>query len=416
MDQTSNSNVVNETMACDSRSRPIPALRMARASSEIIAPSRSIRASRMTRSNSEIITPSHGRSRSILALSGARSNRHVTKIQLENLNIVEETDDITYLDGWREVDGDPQLLGLVHGPFYSWIAEDKTSFDEDVMASVRRVLDAVIKHGPFDGIYGFSQGALIASLVAGITTDATLMTAVKSSSSIFGPGYDSLDLGQEPLFKFALLACGAGYSAMKQSCKSVRGAATEAVDEVGQELIGVNSIHIIGIQDKVKVESEGLASLYINPKILYHPGGHGISREIKNHDEMIRQIGMFVHSQGSTVQTAHHAYKFIDTCDVSSIEIHPELQICNVHLKDHLLPGGSKHKATILDCLGAQDPSKPFLKNARDADGSNFTSYGELKEFIRCGNGDLRRIGVRSGDVVAYVAPPVSLFCSNILL
>lgn len=79
-----------------------------------------------------------------------------------------------------------------------------------------------------------------------------------------------------------------------------------------------------------------------------------------------------------------------------------------VQLKDHLLPGGSKHKATILDCLDAQG-SKPFVNIARDMDGSNVTTYAELKDFIQGGDGDLRRIGVSYGDVVAYGAPPVRL-------
>eukprot|EP00956_Cyclotella_meneghiniana_P042473 scaffold248482_cov120-Cyclotella_meneghiniana.AAC.1 len=39
-------------------------------------------------------------------------------------------------------------------------------------------------------------------------------------------------------------------------------------------------------------------------------------------------------------------------------------------------------------------------------DGSNVTTYAELKDFIQGGDGDLRRIGVSYGDVVAYGAPP----------
>ena len=87
-----------------------------------------------------------------------------------------------------------------------------------------------------------------------------------------------------------------------------------------------------------------------------------------------------------------------------------------VQLKDQMLPGGMKHKATILDSLKAQDENRPFLNNARDTDGSNVTTYGELSEFIEGGEGDLRRLGVKFGEVVAYGAPPVSLLLRLLLL
>ena len=62
-------------------------------------------------------------------------------------------------------------------------------------------------------------------------------------------------------------------------------------------------------------------------------------------------------------------------------------------------------EATIPKMLEAQDASKPFMYNARESDSSNFLAYGDLLSFIRGGAGDLRRLGVKEGEVVAYGGP-----------
>ena len=52
--------------------------------------------------------------------------------------------------------------GMVHGPFYSWIdPSDPRATDESIVNGVRLVLQTVQHHGPFTGVYGFSNGAYI---------------------------------------------------------------------------------------------------------------------------------------------------------------------------------------------------------------------------------------------------------------
>ena len=396
----------------------------------------------------------------ILALCGAKSNSEVTKLQLENLGITDENYEIFYLNGWiEEPEGDPELEGLVHGPFYSWVGTDLSLKDPQVVTAVKYVMDTIDLYGPFDGVYGFSQGALIASLVAGISGDDILMSEIQSASApsikgrsstfrssttrsrntmrrtrqttrhktrtaksgtrasmfgrsratrgsmfgLFGQGLEPTQEKAQPRFKFGIFACSACHSYLSGSSITSRGGQME------DDLIPVKSIHIVGIEDPIKTESEGVASMFANPTVLYHPGGHSISRDIKSHVEIIDSVGEFVRRQGEPVEVPYST-NFVEMSEVSSIAVQPTVQIGMVQLKDHLLPGGSKHKATILECLGAQDENKPFLNHARDTDGANATTYGELKEFIEGGNGDLRRLGVQFGDVVAYGAPPVSCF------
>lgn len=99
----------------------------------------------------------------ILALCGAKSNNAVTCAQLENLHVTPgDSHDVHFLHGpILEEEGDPTLEGLFHGPFYSWIdTSSREAIDESVVNSVRLVMKANVEFGPFDGIYGFSNGEL----------------------------------------------------------------------------------------------------------------------------------------------------------------------------------------------------------------------------------------------------------------
>ena len=95
----------------------------------------------------------------ILALCGAKSNNAVTQLQLDNLHITHKDYDIHFLHGnIEEEEGDGNLAGLVHGPFYSWIdATDEKTMNESIVNAVRLVVKVSQIHGPFDGkcIYRF---------------------------------------------------------------------------------------------------------------------------------------------------------------------------------------------------------------------------------------------------------------------
>jgi len=120
----------------------------------------------------------------ILALAGAKSNGTVTRLQLENLHITEENYDIDYLQGQIETEeGDPELAGLVHGPFFSWLNLEKEKLGRSLIEAVQRVLTAVHVHGPYDGVYGFSTGGIVASLAADIVRDTALQEAIAKLES-----------------------------------------------------------------------------------------------------------------------------------------------------------------------------------------------------------------------------------------
>jgi len=131
--------------------------------------------------NPEVTPP--GRPR-ILALHDAKINDTVTKLQLENLRILDEDYDIVYMQGPIEVEeGDADLEGLVHGPFYSWIDPNDNNSGSSLITAVGNVLSAVNHLGPFDGIYGFSSGGLVAALAASIMDNERLQDAIYTSAS-----------------------------------------------------------------------------------------------------------------------------------------------------------------------------------------------------------------------------------------
>ena len=133
---------------------------------------------------------------------------------------------------------------------------------------------------------------------------------------------------------------------------------------------------------------------------MYHQQGHDVSRGSYKDRTLIRAIYDISHSlydADALPILGNHK----EVSPITSLALHPHFQLAHVKLKDEILPYG----ATIINCLKAQPRTKPFLFDARNDKGVS-TTYGEVLDFIDGGGGDLRRIGVNSGDVVAYGAPP----------
>jgi len=404
----------------------------------------------------------------ILALCGAKSNDDVTRMQLENLHITDEHYEIHYLHGnIEEEEGDAALDGLFHGPFYSWIdTSDEKALNESIVNSVRLVMRVVNAHGPFDGVYGFSNGGLIATLTANIVSDDKLRQAVEASNfstsnhtkrvlisdkdivnqrggrtslrrgsvvgasatrasilggvkartsvignrgSLFGGRFSmtSVAIVGRP-FSFVICAC-AGMSAM-HGLESITVSAlgdkknTQAEEDGVTHLVHVKSIHLIGIEDPLKIRSEAIADLFTGAKVMYLAGGHSVSRAERSDTDLAAAIKEFCQSNESESPDYVATASFKEVNPITSIAVDDHIQVSRVQLNNNLLPSG-KHGATIIECLKAQPKEKPFLFNARNTQ-SVSTTYGQCLEFIKGGEGDLRRLGVRQGEVVAYGAPP----------
>ena len=196
----------------------------------------------------------------LLCLHGAASNSGVTRLQLEVLGLTDPADAI-------EVDcleapfpapaGSPApALG---GAGRSWLghAESAAEASAELETSLRHVVAHAAAHGPYDGAFGFSQGAAVLTLLSDAAVCATL-------------GWRH----SEPPWRFAVLACGVDLS---YYC-------TALADRASPSRLTLPSLHIIGSADGLRGYSEGLLARFDNPRALRHPWGHSLPIELAGHD------------------------------------------------------------------------------------------------------------------------------------
>jgi len=121
----------------------------------------------------------------VLALHGKQSNSAVTKIQLENLHITSEKYNIFYLDGVIEEErGDPEVEEFVNGPFFSWFyGSTDARYVSSILHAVAHVYKEIAEEGPFDIIFGFSQGAAVATVVGAVYSNIAIAKMVLDSQS-----------------------------------------------------------------------------------------------------------------------------------------------------------------------------------------------------------------------------------------
>ncbi|KAF7725537.1 hypothetical protein EC973_009567 [Apophysomyces ossiformis] len=117
--------------------------------------------------------------------------------------------------------------------------------------SVSYLKDILLKEGPFDGVFGFSQGACLAAILTELLENRTLVPELLSSE------FD------HPAFKFAIVV--AGFIPTSQT-------ATKAVF---QDKIQTPSMHMFGEKDTLVLPErmEALTTVFKDPLILVHPGG-----------------------------------------------------------------------------------------------------------------------------------------------
>jgi acyl-CoA synthetase (AMP-forming)/AMP-acid ligase II/peptidoglycan/LPS O-acetylase OafA/YrhL len=341
----------------------------------------------------------------ILALHGSGSSSEVTRIQLDNIGLLQSEYDVIYANGpistQQPGPGLTEIEGLVTGPWYSWLPHnlDESQLEgykvlSAICEAVQTVLSIIDKAGPFDGIFGFSQGGVIASLVSGLHQDPVLQNALKDAAG------NSLSEGvyNEAFFRTAIIACAASSIPISQ-LRLRAGLGCVPVSSF-------RSVHLIGRKDDFKPLSEALARS-LNPattEIIYLDDGHEINRRHRGDT----QISNFVHRCLSNAQTDTEAHstdyselEWSQSSKLSSRSVAKNIQIVAVKLKIEQLP------KTIIEVLANQPANAPLLRLAREHNENISTTYGQMLSFCQPGGkGDLRQLGVQANDIVAYLAPP----------
>ncbi|WP_026190822.1 AMP-binding protein [Methylobacterium sp. WSM2598] len=341
----------------------------------------------------------------VLALHGYGSNSTVTRMQLENLRVTSSDFDILYVNGPIAVEeagpGIADLGDLVSGPWYSWLPSDHPgAVDGRVLLgaicdAVQTVLLQIEEYGPFDGIYGFSQGGVIASLVNGLAHDDALISALRDRTGR-DPSHGLQ--GRMPARGMVAACAGASIPFPDLRMRAGLGAGPSVVS-------GTRCVHLIGRNDDLKSWSESLA-LTTDPRrtsVFYLRGGHEIGRAERDDTEICDNVRRCLAGEetGSGEPDGSEAIAWRMSSARSFRSVATDVQVAAVRSDTDGLPD------TIAGMLAARPAEAPLLRWARGSDPSVHTTYGQFLDFCRPGgDGDLRRIGVRAGDVVAYLAPP----------
>lgn len=205
----------------------------------------------------------------ILALHGYAQSQDIFKSKLGSLRkAFKRKADFTFIsaphrvsmkDNFGEDVSDPQAdvygwwFSTNDGIFKVVESNELVGFEE----SLKLVEETFEKHGPFDGILGFSQGAAFASILCSMQQQKLL--PFKFDFAIFISGFKSLC---QPHAKYY----------------------TEKVDLL--------SLHVYGTNDKViKTEmSKDLVDLFKDAKAIVHEGGHYIPSPKKYYELFIDEV------------------------------------------------------------------------------------------------------------------------------
>ncbi|KAK1410676.1 hypothetical protein QVD17_37215 [Tagetes erecta] len=188
----------------------------------------------------------------ILCLHGFRTSGSILEKEIEKWpQPLLQKLDMVFMDGPYLAQGKAALDGIFDPPFYEWFQSDEEykefyNFEE----CLEKIEEFMLTHGPFDGVLGFSQGAMLATTIPGIQREGVALTKV-------------------PKVKFVIIASGAKFGTSKFGIPTLASASFSSP-------ITIPSLHIIGATDIIKEEGIGLLESFVDPFVIDHPEGHTI--------------------------------------------------------------------------------------------------------------------------------------------
>ncbi|KAJ0984687.1 hypothetical protein J5N97_003043 [Dioscorea zingiberensis] len=186
----------------------------------------------------------------VLCLHGFRTSGEIMKNQLLGKWPEEVTSrlDFFFPDGPWPATGKSEVEALFPPPYYEWYQYNKDfSVYKKLDECIAFIEDLMIKHGPFDGLLGFSQGSILSSAVTGMQIKGTAFRSV-------------------PRVKFVVLMSGARFTA------------PEVAEKIYPDKITCPSVHFLGDADFLKKEGELLSQTFVKPVIIRHAKGHTVPR------------------------------------------------------------------------------------------------------------------------------------------
>lgn len=251
-------------------------------------------------------------------------NNEMTQLQLNNLRMLQQHG-ITFdcLQATTEVEASDFVVEELSEVklFYSWFSYGVMPLARgllamfkapvpteapDVERSMQRAMWYVDRYGPYDGLYGFSQGAIM----------ATMLSSPTAWRGMFGreacPWRFTIcaNAGGTFVLQSVLLPQAARGAASAETAAPVLAASTGALsraavaDEASGVAIervgGLPSFHLVGEYDFLhKRASISLTTYYDDPCVYVHAHGHEIPMALKRDAELARALGAFLAKVGA---------------------------------------------------------------------------------------------------------------------
>lgn len=201
----------------------------------------------------------------LLCLHGFRTSGEILKKQLFTKwpPSVFQNLDLVFVDGAYPAAGKSEVEGIFDPPYYEWFQFNKefteyTNFEN----CLKYIEDIMIEQGPFDGLLGFSQGAIISAGLPGLQAKGVALTKV--------PKIQSLIIVGGAKFKAPSVAQNAYASPIQ--CPS---------------------LHFLGENDFLKQYGLELLESCVDPVVVNHPKGHTIPRlDEKSEQTVLKFIEM----------------------------------------------------------------------------------------------------------------------------
>ncbi|KAJ8445076.1 hypothetical protein Cgig2_029448 [Carnegiea gigantea] len=200
-------------------------------------------------SNGNLVEETRTRKPRFLCLHGFRTSAQILKKQIHKWpDSVRQKLDLVFVDAPFPAQGKSDVEGLFDPPYYEWFQFNKefnqyTNFEE----CLDYIEQCMIKHGPIDGLLGFSQGAILSAALVGLQAEGVALTRV-------------------PKIKFLIIIGGAK---LKHEGWAEKAYATP---------IQCLSLHFLGKEDFLRPYGEELLKSVVDPVVIHHPKGHTIPR------------------------------------------------------------------------------------------------------------------------------------------
>ncbi|KAG9450770.1 hypothetical protein H6P81_010735 [Aristolochia fimbriata] len=184
-----------------------------------------------------------------LCLHGFRTSAEIMRLQIGKWpQCVLEKLDLVFIDAPFPAEGKSDVESIFPPPYYEWFQFNKEfteyrNFDE----CLAYIEEQMIKLGPFDGLMGFSQGAILSAGLVGLQAKGLALTRV-------------------PEVKCLIIIGGAKF------------ANPTVAENAYSSTIKVPSLHFLGETDFLRPYGTELLQSFLDPVVIHHPKGHTVPR------------------------------------------------------------------------------------------------------------------------------------------